>query len=144
MKLFTMILLSIFLGKGCSNQEKKDLVNTKIVYTANSRGLFLKIIIQNQEVSISKNRREEGNGITTKISDEDWKELVVLFNKIDLDKLSTYEGPTQKRFYDGAPMANMTITNKEKEYQSTTFDHGVPPVEIAEFVNKLTSLVKQE
>jgi hypothetical protein len=142
MKLFTIILLSIFLGKGCSNQVKNNLENTKIVYSANSRGLYLKITIQNQEISVSKNRREEGNGTTTKISDADWKQLVTLFNKIDLDKLGTYEGSTKKRFYDGASMANMTITYKEKEYQSTTFDHGTPPVEIADFVNNVTSLVK--
>ncbi len=144
MKLFSMILLSIFLGKGCSGQQKSDLINTKIVYTANSRGFYQKITIQDQQISVSNNRRDEGLGTTTKISNENWKSLVSLFSIIDLEKVSTYEGPTKKRLYDGAAMANMTITTKEKEYQSTTFDHGAPPVEIADFINKLVSLVKQE
>lgn len=144
MKLFTMILLSIFLGKGCTGQQQSDLINTKMVYIANSRGFYQKISIQNQQISTSNNRREEGLGITTKISDDDWKNLVTLFSKIDLEKLSTYEGPTKKRLYDGASMANITITAKEKEYQSTTFDHGTPPVEIADFINKVVSLAKQE
>ena len=144
MKLFTMILLSIFLGKGCSGQQKNDLINTKMVYTANSRGFYQKITIQNQQISISNNRREEGLGITTKIADDDWKDLVTLLSKIDLEKFSTYEGPTKKRLYDGAAMANLTITAKEKEYQSTTFDHGTPPVELADFINKVVSLAKQE
>ena len=144
MKLFSMILLSIFLGKGCSGQQKSDLINTKIVYTANSRGFYQKITIQDQQISVSNNRRDEGLGTTTKISNENWKSLVSLFSIIDLEKVSTYEGPTKKRLYDGAAMANMTITTKEKEYQSTTFDHGTPPVEIADFINKLVSLVKQE
>jgi len=144
MKLFTMILLSIFLGKGCSGQQKSDLINTKIVYTANSRGFYQKISIQNQQISVSNNRREEGPGVIIKISDDDWKSLVDLFSKINLEKVSTYEGPTKKRLYDGAAMANMTISTKEKEYQSTTFDHGTPPVEIADFINKMVSLVKQE
>ena len=144
MKLFTMILLSIFLGKGCTGQQKNDLINTKMVYTANSRGFYQKITIQNQQVSISNNRREEGLGITTKIADDDWKDLVTLFSKIDLEKFSTYEGPTKKRLYDGAAMANLTIAAKEKEYQSTTFDHGAPPIELADFINKVVSLAKQE
>ncbi len=143
MKLFTMILLSIFLGKGCSGQQKSDLINTKMVYTANSRGFYQKITIQNQQISISNNRSEEGPGVTIKISDDEWKSLVALFSTIDLEKLSTYEGPTKKRLYDGAAMANMTITAKEKEYQSTTFDHGTPPVEMADFINKVVSLAKK-
>ncbi len=144
MKLYALILLTLFLGKGCSQEVKKDLANTKIQYVANTRGFYQKITIQKQEISVSKNRNDETNGVTTKISDANWKQLIALFSKIDLDKLSTYEGPTQKRFHDGAAMANLTITHKEKEYQSTTFDNGTPPVEIAGFVNKVTSLVKQE
>ena len=142
MKVFSLILLTIFMAKGCSEASKKDLKNTTIQYVANTRGSFQKITIQNQEISFSKNRNDQGNGATTKISDADWKQLVVLFSKIDLDKLSSYEAPTQKRFHDGAAMANLTVTYKEVEYQSATFDHGAPPVEIADFVNKVVSLTK--
>jgi hypothetical protein len=144
MKAITMILLTIFMAKGCSQEAKNDLENTKIQYIANTRGFYKKITIQNQEVSISQNRNDEGNGETTKISDTDWKKLVSTFETVQLESLSTYKDPTQKRFYDGAAMANMTITYKEKEYQTTTFDHGTPPVEIADFVNKVVSLVKDE
>ena len=35
-------------------------------------------------------------------------------------------------------------SEKDKEYQTTTFDHGTPPVEIADFINKIVSLEKQE
>jgi hypothetical protein len=142
MKVFSLILLTIFMAKGCSEAAKKDLKNTTIQYVANTRGSYQKITIQNQELSFSKNRNDEVNGTTTKISDADWKQLVSLFSKIDLDKLSSYEAPTQKRFHDGAAMANLTVTYKEVAYQSTTFDHGTPPVEIADFVNKIVSLTK--
>lgn len=144
MKAIAMILLTIFMAKGCSQEAKNDLENTKIQYIANTRGFYKKITIQNQEISISNNRNEEGNGETTPISDSDWQKLAVLFSKIQLDSLNTYQGPTQKRFHDGAAMATMTVTYKDKEYQTTTFDHGTPPVEIADFVNKIVSLEKQE
>lgn len=132
------------MSKGCSQASNDDIENTVIMYTANTRGFYQKITIQNQEVSVSKIRDEEGKGETTKISDADWKMLSDMFSKIELDSLNTYQGPTQKRFHDGAAMADMTITFKEKEYQTTTFDHGTPPVEIADFVNKVVSLVKDE
>jgi hypothetical protein len=144
MKIIALLFLSLFMGKGCSKEDQKDLTNTNIVYTANTRGFYQKITIQNHNISISNNRNEEGSGKTTEISDENWKELVMLFNKIDLEKLSTYEGPTQKRFYDGAPNANMIITHKEKEYNSTTFDHGNPPIQIEDLVKKIILLAIQE
>lgn len=143
MKVITMILLTIFLGKGCSQETKNDLANASIEYIATTRGFYQKITIQNQEVSISKNRNEEGKGVTAKISDADWKELVNVFETIQLDSLSTYKDPTQKRFYDGAPMAKLKITYKEKEYESLNFDHGFPPVEIEKMITKIVSFGKE-
>ena len=139
-----MILLTIFMAKGCSQESKNDLANAEIVYTANNRGFYQKIVIQNQQISISNNRREGGNGTTTKISDADWKELVGYFKTIQLDSLPTFKDPTQKRFYDGAPIANMKVTYKDKEYQTLDFDHGFPPIEIEKLVNKIVLLGKKE
>jgi len=144
MKAIAMILLTIFMAKGCSQESKNDLANAEIVYTANNRGFYQKIVIQNQQISISNNRREGGNGTTTKISDADWKELVGYFKTIQLDSLPTFKDPTQKRFYDGAPIANMKVTYKDKEYQTLDFDHGFPPIEIEKLVNKIVLLGKKE
>ncbi|WP_298303358.1 hypothetical protein [Flavobacterium sp.] len=144
MKVFTLLVLTIFMAKGCSQEAKNDIANAKIVYTANTRGFYQKITIQNQEISVSSERDSADKGVTSKISDADWKELVGYFEKIELDSLSTYKDPTQKRVYDGAAIAELIINYKEKEYQTKNFDHGYPPVEIEKFVNKLVSLVKEE
>lgn len=144
MKVFTLLVLTIFMAKGCSQEAKNDIANAKIVYTANTRGFYQKITIQNQEISVSRERDSADKGVTSKISDADWKELVGYFEKIELDSLSTYKDPTQKRVYDGAAIAELIINYKVKEYQTKNFDHGYPPVEIEKFVNKLVSLVKEE
>lgn len=144
MKVFTLLVLTIFMAKGCSQEAKNDIANAKIVYTANTRGFYQKITIQNQEISVSRERDSSDKGVTSKISDADWKELVGYFEKIELDSLSTYKDPTQKRVYDGAAIAELIINYQEKEYQTKNFDHGYPPVEIEKFVNKLVSLVKEE
>jgi len=144
MKVFTLLVLTIFMAKGCSQETKNDIANAKIVYTANTRGFYQKITIQNQEISVSSERDSSDKGTTSKISDADWKELVGFFEKIELDSLSTYKDPTQKRVYDGAAIAELIINYQEKEYQTKNFDHGYPPVEIEKFVNKLVSLVKEE
>lgn len=144
MKVFTLLVLTIFMAKGCSQEAKNDIANAKIVYTANTRGFYQKITIQNQEISVSSERDSADKGATSKISDADWKELVGYFEKIELDSLSTYKDPTQKRVYDGAAIAELIINYQEKEYQTKNFDHGYPPVEIEKFINKLVSLVKEE
>lgn len=144
MKVFTILVLTIFMAKGCSQEAKNDIANTKIVYTANTRGFYQKLTVQDQEISVSRERDLSDKGFTSKISDADWKDLVGYFEKIKLDSLSTYKDPTQKRVYDGAAIAKLIINYQEKEYQTKNFDHGYPPVEIEKFVNKLVSLVKEE
>jgi hypothetical protein len=131
------------MAKGCSQQVKNDISNAEIVYKANTRGFYQKITINNQEISVSKERDSSEKGTTTKISDSDWKELVGYFQTFELDRLPSYKDPTQKRFYDGAAIADLKITYKDKVYQSKNFDHGVPPVEIEKLVNKIVSLVTE-
>lgn len=144
MKAITLIFLSLFLSKSCSQESKKDITNTTIEYVANTRGFYQKTVIKDQKISISKDRDEKGNGLTTTISNEDWKELLSYFKTLELDSLSTYKDPTQKRFYDGAAIANLKVVYKEKEYMTTDFDHGFPPVEIEKLVNKIVLLGKKE
>lgn len=144
MKTLIVVVLTFFLGKGCSQETKNDMANTTIEYTANTRGFYKKITIQNQEVFVSTDRNSTEKGTSSAISDSDWKELVAFFETVELDSLSSYKDPTQKRQYDGAAMADLKIKHKDKEYQTVTFDHGFPPAEIEKLVNKITSLSKDE
>jgi len=144
MKAISLILITIFMAKGCSQEAKNDLANAEIVYTANTRGFYQKITIQNHEVFVNTTRGDESKGDASTISDADWKELVSDFETIPLDSLATYKDPTQKRFYDGAAIANLKVTYKEKEYQTLDFDHGFPPVEIEKLVHKIVALGKKE
>ena len=142
MKLFAMILLSVFLGKSCSSQSKNDLKTAVLEYTANTRGFYQKITIQNQLVVVSKDRNDNGIKEETKISDADWKELIVYFENIELDSLSTLEAPTGKRFHDGAAIANLKITYQGKTYGTPAFDNGFPPEKIKKLVDKINSFAK--
>jgi predicted ribonuclease YlaK len=125
-------------------QNKQDLESAVIEYTANSRGFYQKITIQNQMVLISKDRSGKAKAVATKIAADDWEELVVCFKKIELDNLSKLKAPTEKRFYDGAAIATFKITFKDETYKSPSFDHGFPPKNIEQFVNKINSFVKQK
>jgi hypothetical protein len=144
MKLFTMIFLSIFLGKSCEGQTKNDLKTAVLEYTANTRGFYQKISIQNQMVSISTDRSGNEKPVSKKISDKDWEELVGYFETVDLDSLPTLKAPTKNRFYDGAAIADLKVTHKDKTYQTEAFDHGYPPEAIKKLVTKINSFAKEK
>jgi hypothetical protein len=142
MKIYALILLNIFLSKGCGSDEDIDMKSAVVEYTATTRGFFQKVTIKNQEVFVTKDRNSSEIGTATKISDTDWKELVTDFQAINLEEIPNLKSPTEKRFYDGAAIANLNITFKDKTYKSQSFDHGFPPAEIEKLVNKINALVK--
>jgi hypothetical protein len=144
MKAITIILLSVFLVKSCSNQAQNDIANTTLQYTASTRGFFQKIVVINQKVTISRDRNGEKFPEEIAISDKDWKEIIGYFEKIDLEKVPTLKDPTQKRFYDGAAIANLKVRYQDKNYETTDFDHEFPPAEIEKLVNKIVSLAKEK
>jgi len=144
MKLFTVILLSVFLSKSCTSQTKNDLNSAIVEYTASTRGFYQKITIENQTVSISKDRSGNEKPVANKISEKDWKELVGYFENINLDSLATLKAPTEKRFHDGAAIANLKVIYKDKTYEPEAFDHGIPPAEIKKLVDKINTFAKKE
>ena len=144
MKLFSMILLTFLFAKGCDSEAQNNIENAVVEYTANTRGFYQKIVVQNQTFSVTKLRNGLDKPMVTKINDTDWKTIVTLFKTIKLDSLPNLKAPTDKRFYDGAAIANLKVIYKEKTYESAPFDHGTPPAAIEKLVNKINSLVKKE
>lgn len=144
MKLFMMLFLSLFLGKSCTSQTNNDLKTAVLEYTANTRGFYQKITIQDQMVSVSKDRSGTDKLVATKISEKDWKELVEYFETINLDSLPKLKAPTEKRFHDGAAIADLKVVYKDKTYQTVAFDHGYPPEAIKKIVTKINSFAKKE
>ena len=144
MKLFAVFLLSVFLSKSCETQNKNDLKTAVLEYTANTRGFYQKITIQNQMVAVSKDRSGNEKPVAIKISDADWKELVGYFETINLDSLTTLKSPTKKRLHDGAAIANLKVVYKDKTYKTESFDHGFPPETIKILVTKINTFAKKE
>jgi hypothetical protein len=42
---------------------------------------------------------------------------------VELDSLSKLKAPTEKRFYDGAAIANLKITFKDKTYETVSIGY---------------------
>ncbi len=142
MKTLSLLLLTVFLGKGCTKQAQNDIENSVVQYAADTRGYHLKIIVVNQKATISQGRGTDNPSEVITISDADWKDLVAEFQKINLDDLPNLKDPTQKRFHDGAAIANLKIRYQDKNYETVDFDHGIPPAAIEKFVKRIVSLAK--
>jgi len=144
MKLISLLFLTIFLGKGCNAEQKQDIESAVIEYTANTRGFYQKITVQNQKFTVSKSRDGKDSPAEQKVSSSDWKKIIDAFQEVDLESIPTLKAPTEKRFYDGAAIADLKITYQGKSYKTQPFDHGNPPVEIEKLVNKITVLALPE
>ncbi|MCL6460339.1 MAG: hypothetical protein I4O51_00505 [Flavobacterium micromati] len=143
MKILTAFFLLLFLGKGCDGVTAQDMKTVVIEYTASSRGFYQKITVKNQTIMVSKDRNGDDKSILLKINASDWDELVSYFKEVQLDQLVKLKAPTEKRLYDGAAVANLKITFDEKNYETANFDHGFPPKEIKQLVDKVNSLIKK-
>lgn len=151
MKLITLLTLTVVTLTSCNCQktaaEKSDLaaktaMQEKAIptleYEANTRGYYRKITISDKKAWVVPERN--GKTVTLNISDTDWNELVTLYQSVNKEGLKDLKAPTEKRFYDGAPMANFRVITKEMTYQSATFDGGYPPAEIEKIVTKIIAI----
>ncbi len=139
MKTIFTIFLTLFLAKSCTNDE----FDTAIVnYEASSRGFYKKIKIEDKKLYVTNER--DGEPTEVSLSKKEWNELVDAFKEINLEGMASLKAPTDKRLYDGAAHANISITLKGKTYTTEGFDHGYPPIEIENLINKLIFLTIKE
>ncbi len=142
MKIISLLFLTLFLGKSCQSQTDLDMETAKIEYTANTRGFFQNIIVENKTVLITNTR--EGKPVSTSLTETQWHTVVAEFKKVNLEEIPNLKAPTEKRFHDGAAMANLNITYKGKTYESQTFDNGFPPEQIKKLVETLLSITTKK
>lgn len=120
--------------------DNKTQESNSIEYIASTRGFFRKIKLVNNQLTISKNRDNLNEGKVVTLSKAEVAEIANLLKGVKLDGLSALKAPTEKRFYDGAAMANFNVLAQGKKYASTTFDNGFPPAAIEKIVNKLIAI----
>ena len=152
MKLFALVfsMMSFFTSCKCNKttvQEEAKVVNTEsnldeqvsnlpvVVYQENTRGFYREIVVREGKIFVVTARGAKP--AFWELKKEDYKKLLDLYQEIDLKGLSSLKDPTQKRFYDGAPIATLSFTDEKNTYTSSEFDGGFPPKEIEAFVNEL-------
>ena len=94
---------------------KQDSQNElSFTYTAISRGSYQYININKDSIHLSNDRYLK-DIYSFKCDKADWQSLINLKNKLKGITLSELKAPTDKRLYDGAPIAVLNIKENEKE-----------------------------
>lgn len=140
MKTIITLFLTTLMFSSCAPKMSQEMKESTLTYQALSRGFYLNVQIQGNKMTIIRERETLGKDYV--LSNVDFKAVSELYQKVKLKELIDYKAPTEKRFYDGAAIASLSINYQGKIYNTQGFDHGNPPVEIAEFVNKIVSFTE--
>lgn len=109
-----------------------------LVYESMSRGYFKKITVENSKVSVQNTREEEPK--VAKISTSEMKMLEEAYKGINPKEFASLKAPTEKRFYDGAPITNLTVKQGEESFTTPDFDGGTPPAQIDKLVTAILKI----
>lgn len=119
--------------------KKESPQETPIVtYGSHTRGYHFTLTVFNSYATISKEYKGKSKRI--EVDPADIIAIKDIISKLTLKDISTYEAPTKKRHYDGAPHTSISVFSNDEKFSSQTFDGGFPPKPLADLVNKVLSL----
>lgn len=148
MKKIALVLLTVIFAVGCSSTKTAQNSNTNtksasnglsFEYEALTRGSYKKVVVTKDSIITIKDR-EMKDVVSKAISKGDWDKLAAASEKVNLDGLHELKAPSNKNHADAALAANLKVIKGDKTYNSSTFDHGNPPAEIAPLVNKIIAM----
>jgi hypothetical protein len=135
MKFFSILIFSLITLSNCNSQS---LENLTLNYNAATRGSSVNLDANSSEIQYSD---IEGDKKIT-LSKMQWKEIEKLVSKIDLDGIQNLTAPSEGSHTDRALIATLSIMIGDETYESVNFDHGNPPIELKELIEKLFEVVQ--
>ena len=136
MKKFAAIVLLTLFTVGCASALKKESDKISFEYEAITRGSYKKVIVK-QDTVITIKDRDLKDVVTAGLKNGEWNSLLKSLEGVNLEGLNDIKAPSVKHQVDAAPIANLKVIRGDKTYQSKSFDHGNPPQEIKDVVEKI-------
>ena len=136
MKKFAAIVLLALFTVGCASALKKESDKISFEYEAITRGSYKKVIVK-QDTVITIKDRDLKDVVTAGLKNGEWNSLLKSLEGVNLEELNDIKAPSVKHQVDAAPIANLKVIRGDKTYQSKSFDHGNPPQEIKDVVDKI-------
>lgn len=130
-----MYKLIIFLFLLGINSSQKETVNS-VELSYQTRGTQKNLLITPDRTVVIINGEEVQSIKTTSAQ---WKKIAFALGKVNLVGISTLKRPTQKSLHDGAYITKVKVATFVKEYESSSFDHSAPPIQLVELIKTMKS-----
>ncbi|MEZ2414975.1 hypothetical protein ACA086_08410 [Muriicola sp. E247] len=128
-----MMLLVNFLF---SQSNTKGIV---IEYRTITKGSYQLLKLKNDMIVFTRKSGDKTID-TLRMDGKKWKRITDLIQTLKLKELPYLEAPAEKQKHDGAVHAKLKIIFMGKVYESSSFDHGDPPVAIRVLVGFITNI----
>ncbi len=137
---FSIILTAFAVFNSC--EQSQEQVIEAINYEASSRGFYLNITLTGDRIMVGNRMGSEESTIPE--GDSQLAFIRSEIAKIDLKSIPDFKAPSHESYRDAAASAYFSVKTKENTYESESFDHGNPPIEIAPIIEALLKLAKVE
>ncbi|AUC16363.1 hypothetical protein BTO06_14925 [Tenacibaculum sp. SZ-18] len=140
MKYFKLIVILFTSLNGVSQKSNisSDSIQ-EIVFNAQTRGKLENITISDKAIFYKTYETSKTFGIDS----DQKKQLTDLIKKIDLQNISNIKAPSNKRAFDGALQATLSIKTESNNYVSSQFDDDNPPKKLKVLIELMKTLCKE-
>jgi hypothetical protein len=126
------------MAETCSqNNEQNNEIS--FIYETMTRGSRANYTLTQEDIKVVRNMGGETKA-SEKMKPKDWDNLIEKMKEIDVPNISKLKPPSDKRTFDGAAHAVLTIKKGDEVYRSNSFDHGNPPSELKSLVKAILRL----
>lgn len=119
-KLIYIVVLSLIMIS-CNELEV-----SKVEYTTTTMMGRTVLSVTQDSVIVDFNGRGTPTHFSRATKADEWVNLMLSLQEVDLNKIKDLEAPSEKRATDAAPFAQFNFVTKDSTYQSATFDHKNP------------------
>lgn len=145
MKFLIALITVLIISEECtqaSSESHQNEKKVKISYQAISRGFFKQLTFEDTKMTYSEDR-DLKTVDTFNISRTEWKQILELTSKLNLERLEYLISPTSDRLFDGAAHTTITVNLDNKLYVSSSFDEGHPPAELEALVTNMLTITEK-
>jgi len=138
MKFILILLFPVLMAETCSQnmEQNKEITFTYEMITRGSRAHYT---LTKEEINVVKKMGTETTA-SEKMTSKEWDMLMDKMKEIDVPNINKLKPPSDKRIFDGAAHAILTIKVGEEIYKSNSFDHGNPPSTLKPLVKAILRL----
>lgn len=138
MKFILVLILPLLMAETCSqNQEQEK--DISFTYETITRGSRANYTLDKEEIKVVKNMGTEIKA-SEKMTTKEWENLIERLKDIDVPNINKLKPPSDKRTFDGAAHAILTIKVGDQVYKTNSFDHGNPPSALKPLVKAILRL----